>query len=139
MADDSTNDLYTMVMRLIEDEEEFKLKAYAFYDNPQAISLKEFKEDFKRFKYTKNLIEKYKTAYSHGTQLVDERLILNHITILHNLFGNFASVGLFSRVDSDYWYILKTFLVFLNIMPRDFDTRNQIKIDEKLMGKLENL
>lgn len=137
MADDA--EITLDMMRLIDDEEEFKLRAYSFYDNPQAISLKEFKEDLKRFRYTKNLIEKYKTAYSHGTQLIDERLILNHITVLHNLFGNFTAIGLFSKVESEYWYILKTFLVFLNLMPNAFDSGNNIKIDDELMGKLESL
>lgn len=135
------NDLENTIdmLRLIDDEEEFKLRAYSFYDNPQAISLKEFKEDLKRFRYVKNLIEKYKLAYSHGTQLIDERLILNHITVLHNLFGNFTAVGLFSKVEPNYWYILKTFLVFLNLMPNAFDSGNNIKTDAELMKKLENL
>lgn len=136
------NELETMILP-ISDDETFRLVAYKYYDNSQAVSLKgkmkEFKEDLKRFRYVKNLLEKYKTAYSHGTQLIDERLILNHITVLHNLFGNFTAVGLFNKVDPNYWYLLKTFLLFLNLMPNNLYTRDNIKIDDNLMEKLEKL
>lgn len=127
------------MLRLIEDEDEFRLMAFKYYDNPQAISVKDFKSDIKRFRYTKNLIEKYNVAYSNGRKLIDERLIINCITILHNLFGNFSSLGLYSKVDPKYWYILKTFLVFLNQMPKELDPQNKIKIDENIMRKLEEL
>lgn len=127
------------MIRLISDDEEFRLWAFKYYDNPQAISLKEFKDDIKRFRYTKNLVEKYNVAYSNGRKLIDERLILNCITILHNLFGNFSSLGLFSKIEPKYWDILKTFLVFLNQMPKELDPQNKIKIDDEIMKKLEEL
>ena len=53
------------------------------YDNPQGEGEEEFHEDIKRFKYLKRLLKKY-----HETGNLKERLILNHIIILSNVFGN---------------------------------------------------
>ena len=55
-----------------------------------------------------------------------ERLILNHIIILSNVFGVEATVRmLFMKTDKSYYPILKTFLVFLNFMPKTvFNIRN---------------
>jgi hypothetical protein len=69
----------------------------------------------KRFKYLKRLLGRYNA----GKGLKD-RLILNHIIIINNLFGPEASVNmLFYKMDRVYWSSLKTFLVFLNIMPEN--------------------
>ena len=53
--------------------------AIANYDNPQCESEKEFYDDMKRFKYIKRLLRKY-----HETNILKERLLLNHIIILRN-------------------------------------------------------
>lgn len=127
------------MISLLKDDEEFKLKAYSFYDNPQAISIKEFKEDLKRFRYTKNLIEKYNVAFSNGKRLINERLILNHIIVIHNLFGDFTALGLFSKVEPEYWYILKSFLVFLDLMPVEFDPEDKIRVNETITANLNKL
>ena len=52
------------------------------YDNPQCEGEEEFYEDIKRFKYLKRLFKKY---YESGN--LKERLILNHMIILSNVFG----------------------------------------------------
>ena len=56
--------------------------ALKHYDNPQCEGEKEFHDDMKRFKYIKRLLRKYK---DHG--VLKERLILNHIIVLNNVFG----------------------------------------------------
>lgn len=82
------------------------------YDKPNCI-LSEYEEDLKRLKYIKRLIRKYKA----GGEL-KERLILNHIIILANIFGIEPSVRLlFYRIDNQDYDVLKTFLLFLNYMP----------------------
>ena len=43
----------------------------------------------KRFKYIKRLLRKY-----HDTKILKERLILNHLTVLHNVFGSTACTTL---------------------------------------------
>lgn len=94
-------------------EENFMMYAMKHYDNPYCKGMAEFLDDIKRFKYIKRLLGKYLS----GKEL-KERLIINHIIILNNLFGvEAATKMLFFRIDKKYWAQLKTFLVFLNYMP----------------------
>jgi hypothetical protein len=75
--------------------------------------MSEFEEDLKRIKYIKRLIKRYKT-----TGELKERLILNHIIILSNVFGTRNAVRmLFFKLDEQDYQILKTFLMFLDYMP----------------------
>jgi hypothetical protein len=94
------------------NDENFLLYAMKCYDSPNAI-MSEFEEDLKRIKYIKRLIKRYKT---NGE--LKERLILNHIIILSNVFGTRNAVRmLFFRLDEEDYQILKTFLIFLGYMP----------------------
>ena len=82
------------------------------YESPNCI-MSEFEEDLKRIKYIKRLIKRYKT---NGE--LKERLILNHIIILSNVFGTRNAVRmLFYKLDEEDYEILKTFLLFLDYMP----------------------
>lgn len=93
-------------------DENFILYAMKCYDSPNCI-MSEFEEDLKRIKYVKRLIKRYKT---NGE--LKERLILNHIIILSNVFGTRNAVRmLFFRLDEQDYQILKTFLIFLGYMP----------------------
>ena len=94
-------------------ERSFLLHAMKFYDNPQCVNLSEFEEDLKRIKYVKRLIKRYRASGE-----LKERLILNHLIILSNVFGTRNSVRmLFYKIDQEDYDILKTFLLFLNYMP----------------------
>ena len=89
--------------------------AIKHYDNPQCEVEKEFHDDMKRFKYIKRLFKKY----TLGGQL-KERLLLNHIIILRNLFGTEACVTLLLfKTQKEYLSILKSFLIFLNMITED--------------------
>ena len=89
--------------------------AIKHYDNPQCESEKEFHDDMKRFKYIKRLLRKHK-----DTNVLKERLLLNHIIVLHNLFGSEACVTLLLfKIQREYWETLKSFLLFLNILRQD--------------------
>lgn len=99
---------------MIDDlnDENFTLFAIKCYDSPNCI-MSEFEEDLKRIKYVKRLIKRYKT-----TGELKERLILNHIIILSNVFGTRNAVKmLFFKLDEQDYQILKTFLLFLGYMP----------------------
>jgi hypothetical protein len=75
--------------------------------------MSEFESDIKRTKYLKRLFRRYKV-----TKSLKERLILNHLILLNNVFGpEPTSRILFYRIDERDYDILKTFLVYLNIMP----------------------
>ena len=102
--------LYNMFDDLNEDN--FMLYAVKCYNSPQCI-ISEFEGDIKRTKYLKRLFRRYKTNKS-----LKERLILNHIILLNNVFGPEATARiLFYRIDERDYDILKTFLSYLNIMP----------------------
>jgi hypothetical protein len=94
------------------NEENFTLYAMKAYDSPNCI-MSEFESDIKRIKYLKRLFRRYKI-----TKSIKERLILNHIILLNNAFGPEATTRmLFYKVDNRDYDILKTFLLYLNLMP----------------------
>ena len=107
--------------------------ALKHYDNPQATSEKEFYDDMKRFKYLKRLFKKYSKS-----GILKERLIMNHIIVLANVFGPEAvKVLLFFKIGQEHWSVLKTFLLFLNYMT--VSEMTQISIDVKLMETLKGI
>ena len=106
---------------MIDDlrDDNFLIYAMKAYESPNTI-LSEFEEDLKRIKYVKRLIKKYKL-----TGELKERLMLNHIIVLSNVFGPEATVRmLFYKFDPEDYYILKTFLIFLNYMPKVIEKIN---------------
>jgi hypothetical protein len=75
--------------------------------------MSEFEGDLKRTKYLKRLFRRYKT-----TKELKERLILNHLILLYNVFGAEATTRiLFYRIDEKDYDVLKTFLIYLNLLP----------------------
>jgi hypothetical protein len=84
------------------------------YDNPQCHTLEEFEEDLKRFLYLRKLLNRYKRDSD-----LKERLILNHIIVLYNVFGDALTDMLFFKIEKEYWSALVTFLVYLNRIPED--------------------
>ena len=107
--------------------------AIKHYDNPQCEGEREFYDDMKRFKYIKRLLRKQK-----DTSILKERLLLNHIIILKNLFGAEACVTLLLfKIQKEYWETLKSFLLFLNII-RDDELQN-IKENKSVLELLEKL
>ena len=94
------------------NDENFMIYAMKCYSAPNCI-MSEFEGDIKRTKYLKRLFRRYKVS-----KAVKERLILNHIILLNNVFGLEATARiLFYRIDERDYDILKTFLCYLNIMP----------------------
>ena len=95
----------------VVNEDNFVVYAARHYDNPQCYDTEEFLDDLKRFKYIKRLFNRYEI-----TGDLKERLILNHIMVLYNLFGDEATVLLFVKLKG-YYTFLKPFLVLINRMP----------------------
>lgn len=99
---------------MIDDlnDENFLIYAMKCYNAPHCI-ISEFESDIKRTKYLKRLFRRYKISKS-----LKERLILNHIILLNNVFGPEATARiLFYKIDERDYDILKTFLSYLNIAP----------------------
>jgi len=94
------------------DETNFLLYAAKHYDNPSCFDTLEFYEDLNRFKYIKRLFSRYEESSE-----LKEKLILNHIIIIYNLFGVQAATKLLFFKLKDYYSYLKPFLVMLEVCP----------------------
>ena len=93
-------------------EDNFLIYAMRCYNAPHCI-MSEFESDIKRTKYLKRLFRRYKI-----TKVLKERLIINHIILLNNVFGPIHTARiLFYKIDERDYDILKTFLDYLDIMP----------------------
>ena len=106
------------------NEHTFLTIAMRFYDNPQCLSVREFEEDLRKFFYLKKLFNRYTE-----TGELKERLIINHLVVLHNLFGVATTELLFYKIEEKHWNILATFLEYLNRMPDQIPDFNINKSD----------
>jgi hypothetical protein len=93
-------------------EENVMIYAMKAYDKPTCI-MSEFKEDMKRFNYLKRLFQRYRKLGE-----LRERLIINHLVVLYNVFGPEVTTRLlFYKLNKEDYSALKTYLLFLNYMP----------------------
>lgn len=96
---------------MILTESTFLLFASKHYDNPQCSDISEFEEDLKRFQYLRKLFGRYRQDDD-----LRERLILNHLIIIYNVFGPEATNMLFMKLH-EFHDCLKPFVEYLNYMP----------------------
>ena len=83
------------------------------YNSPSCEGIDEFNEDMNRIKYIKRLLGRYSQK-----GILKERLILNHMIILGNLFGPVPTCRiLFFRIEEKLHSSLRTLLDFLNYLP----------------------
>ena len=100
------------------------------YDNPQCEGEKEFEDDLKRFKYIKRLLSRY-----YDTGVLKERLLLNHLIVLNNVFSiEAATTLLLYKIQPSYWPALKSFLIYLNSIQED--ELKEIEHDESVLDIL---
>jgi len=124
------------------NDENFLIYAAKHYDNPQCQTTEEFMEDLKRIKYIKKLL----TRYIDNGDLKD-RLILNHLIILNNLFGSEHLCRiLYLKMKAQFNYV-KPFLILLNVLPEKlYNIKNEsviditmIPMDERIIESLRTL
>lgn len=130
-----------MIERL--DETNFLLYAAKYYDNPQCYDTIEFYDDLRRFKYIKRLLNRFQDEGD-----LKERLILNHIIVLINVFGPIPAVKMLFLKCKGSEEILKPFLVFLDLLPdkienlgienRTINTAD-IPLDNKILEELRKI
>ena len=122
----------------ILNEDNFLLYAMHHYDNPQCHTIQEFEEDMKRFMYLKKLFSRYKL---YGE--LRERLILNHIIVLYNIFGDATTSMLFYKIDKEHWKSLATFLIYIQRMPEKIEQfgveASQLGVDETIVSTLRKI
>ena len=111
----------------------FKLFAMQHYNNPECTDVEEFKEDLNRFRYLKRLLSRYEADSD-----LQERLILNHIIVIYNVFGiEAANRMIWFKLQREHWTYVKPFLVFLNYLP--IDEKVYVPLDPYIVDKLRKL
>ena len=111
------------------------------YDRPNCI-MSEFKDDMKRFNYLKRLFLRYRKI-----EELREQLVLNHLVVLYNVFGpEVTSRMLFFKMPKDDYSALKTYLLFLSIMPEKIRgikghdiTSSDIPVDNRIADILREI
>ena len=117
------------------NEDNYLLFAIKFYDNPQAVTKDDFEDDLKRIKYVKRLLKRYK-----NTGVLKTHLILNHLTVLFNVFDDATVPLLFYNLEKELWPSIKSFLIFLNRLPEYPKTEiNDIEQDYDCLSQLESI
>ena len=124
---------------MILTESTFLLYASKHYDNPQCTDISEFEEDLKRFQYLRKLFGRYRQDNE-----LKERLILNHLIIIYNVFGPEATNMLFMKLH-EFHDCLKPFVEYLNYMPQTIQYEdvslgaNNIISDNNITEKLKGI
>ena len=96
-------------------EKTLLLYAAKHYSNPTFSDIEDFHEDLKRFKYIKRLLNRYLE-----TDDLSERLILNHLIVIFNMFGIEAALNILDlKLEEKHWPVVKPFLIFLNYIKND--------------------
>lgn len=119
------------------EDDQFLEFAKKHYFNPSCASYGEFLEDLKRIKYIKRLLfrfHKMKTLKS-----IKERLIINHIIVLRNVFGEEATIRLLCmRHEPKFYSYLKSFFVYMKFSEKSIklvgfdDVHTDPRIDRKI-------
>lgn len=113
------------------NEDTFDEYAVKNYRNPNCVSVLEFLDDLKTIKYIKRLINKYCEQKD-----LKERLIMNHIISLSNVFGVEATVNmLYYKIDNKQHDVLNAFFVFLKYI----DVENVEFLDLNLYNRLNKV
>ena len=114
-------------------EQNMLLYAAKHYYNPRFSDIEEFNEDLKRFKYIKRLVNRY---IENG--VLSERLILNHLIILFNVFDIEPALNMLEiKLDDRQWTVVKPFLVFFKYIKND--QLVGIEMDEKVVEALRKI
>ena len=94
----------------------FLLYAAQHYDNPSCLTEADFISDINKIKFILKMIKRYERE-----KIVNERLILNHLILLYNVFRPEAATRMLVLKCEDHLHVLKPFLVFLNFWPDKID------------------
>lgn len=114
-------------------EENLFLYAAKHYYNPTFSDIEEFYEDLKRFKYIKRLVNRHLDSND-----LAERLIMNHLVVVFNVFGIEAALKILElKLDERQWPVIKPFLVFLKYITND--QLVNIPMDKEVVDRLRKI
>ena len=117
------------------NKDNFLLFAIKHYENPTTSTKEEFDEDLRRFKHVKRWLGKY-----HNSGKINSHLLLNHILIIFNCWGDAALPMFFHKIECEYWSYLKSFLIYLDRIPEfPRSVIHDIDADRNLTNELNGL
>jgi hypothetical protein len=117
----------------------FTRLALIAYDNYHCEGIADLQNDLNRFTYLNKLFSKYKPETS-----TNERMIINHIIILYNVFGKETTRFLFFKIKPNYHKFLLPFILYLSRINDYVEINNKlvhvstVQVDPELVLKLEN-
>jgi hypothetical protein len=115
------------------NEKNLPLYAAKHYYNPNFSDIEEFHEDLKRFKYIKRLINRYLE-----TGELADRLLMNHIIIIFNVFGIEPALNMLKvKLEERHWPVVKPYIIYLNFIRNDQFTG--IEMDQKVVNILRKI
>lgn len=119
------------MMKLTKDN--LTLYAAQNYQNPKCIDSEEFFEDLKKIKYIKRLLNRYR-----DTGVLSERLVLNHLIVIFNVFGIEAGLNILElKIELEHWGVLKPYLIFLKVIKNTEYTN--IEMDKSVIDALRKI
>ena len=117
------------------NEKNHLMFAIKYYENPHSVTVDDFMEDMKKFKYLKRLLKRYVK-----TGVLRTNLILNHLIVLFNVFGEGTLPLLMYKLEGEYWSVLKTFVIYLNRFAEgDGGALDTVAIDDDVKQELDSL
>lgn len=121
------------------DYENFELFAAHHYDVKKATSYEEFQQDLKKFTYLKKLFLRFEENDD-----LQVRLILNHLIVLYNCFGQAATPMLFMKLE-EFHSMLKPFVLFIGFLPKQVEycdvvlNVDTVIMDRKIIEELRKI
>jgi len=123
------------------NENNFIMYAIKNYESSSCTSEQEFLEDLSRIKSISRSFSRYRK-----TGEINERLVLNHLIVLYNVFDHAAMTRMLVFKLYDYLEYLKPFLILINYWPDIIEGINDdpivgtdISMDMILVEKLRKI
>lgn len=95
------------------NNDNFMIYAARHYDNPSCATKADFMQDLNRINFILKMFKKYEKDGN-----INERLVLNHLILLYNVFDREAITKMLFLRMSPYLSHLKPFLSLLSFWPK---------------------
>ena len=124
------------------NDNNFMMFAIKHYDSPSCTGETEFREDLSRIRSIGRSFSRYKK-----TGKINERLVLNHLIVLYNVFEAQAMTKMLAFKLNNYLDYLKPFLMLISMWPDRIEgvggdyiiIGSDIFIDNQLVKKLREI
>ena len=125
-------------MEPVLSEENYIMFAIKHYDNPSCSGEDEFMADLSRIYSIKRILHKY---FRDGEPR--ERMVLNHLIILYNVFGDAATKLILYKLEPSMYPAIKTYMIFIGRLPEhktvDTECVWDVGIDLKIAANLRRI